>query len=340
MSVTLRRIRTTFTCICLLVITSVTIILYSTEKLPYLLSSFKACNNRDISTLQSARSQCFSVGFPVPKGVGLGNHLFYYAAVMYVASITGRRPFLLTSGKTLDKAFDLDILREDISKQCPFKPFNHRYIYRYDDSVTYLNKVSPNVTVRLDGYFFSWKYVSPIEDQLRCKLRLRPELTDFVEKFQTSNVPRGWDASALVRVGVHVRRGDFLSKWAVSIGLTVASKQYLSKAMTYFVERYPLVQFIVASNDIAWCQNNIKPSSFDLERVNVTFSKGHSTEQDFALLAGCDNMIMTTGTYGWWASWLANGTTVYYSKFVRRGYDVWRWSRAADHFLPTWIGMK
>jgi len=338
MSVIRRRIRSTLSC--LVITTSVIVILYSTNKLSHMSRGFRSCNNREISTFQSTKSQCFNVGFAVPNGVGLGNHLFYYAAVMHVAWFTGRRPFLLTSGKTLDKAFDLDILREDRSKQCPVEQFQHRYIYRYDDSVTYLKNISPNVTVRLDGYFFSWKYLNPIEDQLRCKLRFRRELTDFVEKFQISNVPRGWDASTFVRVGIHVRRGDFLSRWAAKVGLTVASKEYLNRAMTYFVERYPLVQFIVASNDIAWCQKNIRPSVFDQERVNVTFSTGHSAEQDFALLTGCNHMIMTTGTYGWWASWLGNGTTVYYSKFVRRGYNVWRWSRAADHFLPTWIGMN
>ena len=136
-----------------------------------------------------------------------------------------------------------------------------------------------------------------------------------------------------------MRRGDFLTRYALRIGLTVAGEQYLNRAMTYFAMHYPRVQFIIASDDIVWCQKNIKPLAIDEKQVNVTFSTGHSAEQIFALLACCSHMITTTGTYGWWASWLANGTTVYYNNFAIRGSNLWRKSRAADHFLPTWIGM-
>jgi len=195
-----------------------------------------------------------------------------------------------------------------------------------------------NVSIEVSGSFCSWKYTQPIETQLRRKLRFRRELTAFVKKFLSSNVPHGWNASTFVRVGVHVRRGDFLSRGAE--GFTVASADYLNRAMTYFVERYRLVQFIVTSNDIAWCRRTIKMSSFNQETINITFSADHSTGQDIALLAGCDHSIMTTGTFGWWASWLAGGTTVYYKRFPRPGSTLWRRSRVGDFFPATWIGMK
>ena len=225
--------------------------------------------------------------------------MFYYAGVMYVASLTGRRPFLLTSKRTtLDKAFDLDIARKDRKDRCPVDHFYHRYIYGYDNRVKYLSRVSANVSVRLHGYFFSWRYVQPVDDLLRRRLQFRRKLTEFVGEFLRSNVPRGWNASAFVRVGVHVRRGDFLGSWAVGIGLTVASRHYLYRALAYFVRRYPRVQFIVASNDIAWCKNNIKRPLYSRERVSVIFSVRHSTEQDFALLASCNHTIMSTGNRG------------------------------------------
>jgi len=87
-------------------------------------------------------------------------------------------------------------------------------------------------------------------------------------------------------------------------------------------------------------EKNINASSFNGERLNVMFSVRHSTEQDLALIATCDHTIMSTGTYSWWASWLANGTTVYYTKFPRHGSPLSRYFKAANYFLPTWIGME
>ena len=318
-------------------------ILYSKQKLQREIKSFENSNNQSNSTsFQEERSECFTVGFAIPTtGNGLGNHLFYYAGTMYVAWLTGRKPLILSSKSTkLDQAFDLNIARKDTNKPCPVTRFIHQYVYAFNANITDLTRVEANVSIQVTGSFCSWKYTQPIENQLRHKLRFHQELTAFVEKFLSDNVPRGWNTSTFVRVGVHVRRGDFLSNWAIDAGFTVASREYLNHSMTYFVERYPLVQFIVASNDIGWCRTNIKMSSFNQEKVKITFSVGHSTVQDIALLAGCDHSIMTTGTYSWWASWLAGGTTIYYKRFPRLGSRLWRWSRADDFFPPTWIGMN
>lgn len=287
-------------------------------------------------------SQCFTVVFAIPKtGNRLGNHMFYYAGVLYVAWLTGRRPILLYSSNQtrLDKAFDLDIAVVGEEKRCPVKHFLHSFVYAYNIGVKDLINVDSDVSIQLKGAFCSWKYTQPIEDQLRRKLRFHRNLTNFAKKFLSTNVPRGWNVSTFVRVGVHVRRGDFLKSWAVERGFTVASREYLYRSMTYFVDRYRRVQFIVSSDDIGWCRENIKPSTFNQGRINITFSSEHSTEQDLALLASCDHTVMTTGTYSWWASWLANGTTVYYEKFPRLESLLWHRSRVADYFLPTWIGM-
>lgn len=290
-------------------------------------------------------SACFTVGFPIPTtGNGIGNHLFYYAGAMYVTWLTGRRPLILSSYWTkLDAAFDLDIARvseDELKRRCPVQVFTHKYVYAYNADVKDLTTVDANVSIKLNGSFCSWKYTRPIEDQLRTKLKFRPELMAFVDRFLFTNVPPGWNASAFVRVGVHVRRGDFLNDWANKTGFTVADRDYLNQSMAYFLQRYRRVQFIVASNDIDWCRSNIEPSSFNQELVNITFSVGHAAEQDLALLARCNHTVMTTGTYSWWASWLANGTTVYYKEFPRRGSTLWQRSRAADYFPPTWIPMS
>ena len=91
-------------------------------------------------------------------------------------------------------------------------------------------------------------------------------------------------------VGIHVRRGDFLLPDKVQFGYTVASNLYFQRAMEYFSRKYHPIQFIVASNDLQWCRENLKNYS------NVWMpDKEQSVELDLALLIQCNHTIMTTG---------------------------------------------
>ena len=79
---------------------------------------------------------------------------------------------------------------------------------------------------------------------------------------------------------------------------------------------------------------------FNKTDVNITFSVNHNTGQDLALLASCDHTVMTTGTFSWWAAWLANGTTVYCADYPKRG--SWlstKIQRSTEYYYPDWIGM-
>ena len=152
------------------------------------------------------------------------------------------------------------------------------------------------------------------------------KFTGYLGKFIDGSlfgVPAGWDGLQFVRVGVHVRRGDFIGGWARSRGHTVADQRYIQRAMGHFVERwgtssgdgalrgamghfvgrFPRVQFVVVSNDIRWCQKHV---AFNGSGVDVVFSVGHNTGEDLALLASCDHTVMTTGTFSWWGGQLAN----------------------------------
>ena len=104
------------------------------------------------------------------------------------------------------------------------------------------------------------------------------------------------------RVGVHVRRADYAS------GYTVSPTDYFRSAMRYFTERYRHVEFIVCSDDIRWCRNNLPAAIDSGSAAQMRFSHGKSPEVDLAILARCDHVIMSVGSFGWRAAWLANGT--------------------------------
>ena len=111
--------------------------------------------------------------------------------------------------------------------------------------------------------------------------------------------------------------------------------------MEHFLSRYGRVQFIVASDDLPWVRENVRaPSGVKSDRVNVTYTAAtHSPGQDLAILASCDHVIMSIGSYGWWAGWLSGGTVIYYKFWPSREAALDIGLRPEDHFPPEWIAM-
>ena len=58
------------------------------------------------------------------------------------------------------------------------------------------------------------------------------------------------------------------------------------------------------------------------------------------MLASCDHVIMTVGTYGWWGAYLAGGDVVYYWDREQCLHDPplpVEIKRPQDFFLPSWV---
>ena len=66
----------------------------------------------------------------------------------------------------------------------------------------------------------------------------------------------------------------------------------------------------------------------------------HKAAVDLAVLASCDHIIMSTGTYGWWAAWLTGGVVVYYKYPAREGSLYSKHFNGDDFFPPHWIPME
>ena len=107
-----------------------------------------------------------------------------------------------------------------------------------------------------------------------------------------------------LRVGIHVRRRDMISKARISMGVIPSPPSYFSDAMKHFSKTHNRVQFIIASDDLHWCQNNIKGE-------NVVYSN-HGYQLDFAILVSCDHVVISVGTFSWWVGYLCPGTTIYH----------------------------
>jgi galactoside 2-L-fucosyltransferase 1/2 len=68
----------------------------------------------------------------------------------------------------------------------------------------------------------------------------------------------------------------------------------------------------------------------------------NSPGTDFAILAGCDHMIMSIGTFGWWISWLGahqrGGDVLYFANYFNFDNDsIQQEVKLEEHYPLNWI---
>jgi len=285
-------------------------------------------------------SQFVSFDNSVYDGRRLGNQLFAFAAVAFVAELTGRRPVVKNTSKPLllEQVFKLNLERVDTL--CPCHTIGEARHLSYDKNTENEVLKVGHKSIVISGFRQSWKYTMAIEHRLRRYLVFQDDIRIFAEHFLQNNIPPGWKRAGFVRVGIHVRRGDITTNpQFINYGYTVPNATYFEKAMIFFIEKYVRVQFIAMSDDRNWTMENIViPVNMSADvSVNVTHSFNHTAGQDLAILSLCDHVIMSTGTYGWWGAWLAKGTTIYYKDWPRVGSGLYGHFNDKDFFPPNWI---
>lgn len=188
--------------------------------------------------------------------------------------------------------------------------------------------------VMLVGYFCSWTFFHHIREEILREFTFYKHVKEEARRSLSR-------LSAYRRtptfVGVHVRRGDYVKKMAKSYRGVVADRPFLENAIGYFRARYGEPVFVVVSDDMQWCRQNV-----DTSRGDVYFAgQGIQTspEKDFSLLAHCNHTIITIGTFGFWAAYLAGGEVVYLANYTLPNSPWLRSSSPSAFYLPYWVGM-
>ena len=290
-------------------------------------SNTSACIAREVVQNMSSRHMVtMETG-----GRRLGNHIFVYASLLGIAKRENMVPIL-------HETFNVFMFfkAETVQRSPKVETSLHEYLkvvedkaYVYDRSMEYLHDV--HVDIKLVGYFLSWKYFRDIVGLLREELTFNKFIITRAKRHM-----EGILATSKIRyrriVGVHVRRGDINSPYLRMKGFVLPTSEYFRKAMKYFTRKYHDVLFIVCSDDLDWSRQNIYGE-------HVAFVKDNPPEIDLALLSLSDDVIMSLGTFGWWAGWLAGGEVIYFKDwFLPESYmhDI---QNGVDHFPPSWIPM-
>ena len=103
---------------------------------------------------------------------------------------------------------------------------------------------------------------------------------------------------------------------------------YFTRAMDYFRKKFPSSLFVVASDDMDWCRNHLKPINND-----VVFAGNRNTEnpaEDMALLAACNHTIISYGNFGFWSAYLGGGEVILAGNISRMPTELQHSIRSAN----------
>lgn len=147
----------------------------------------------------------------------------------------------------------------------------------------------------LEGYWQSEKYFKDIEHIIRkdfiFKSDLDSESKKMAEKITSSN-----------SICINIRRGDFAKDPITNKFHGVCDLDYFLKSIDHIAERTNNPHFFIFSDDIEWCEKNLK-ISYPNTIVPHIYA-GKKFENYLKLMSICKHFIIPNSTFAWWGAWL------------------------------------
>jgi hypothetical protein len=247
---------------------------------------------------------------------GLGNQLFQYAFGQYLSTHlnTPVKYDIQTTNKIKNftaRAFGFNFLNinidvasaEEVQKMRYFKKQLflrlQRKLAQYVP-VFFPNYIVENVVIHgnqfqlrdncyYDGYWQYYKYLYSNEIKLHKEISLKSGQSAFQEIMQ--------EITSSEAIGIHVRRGDYITVKKTAKIYKSCSPEYYQKAMNHFRKIYSAPKFFVFSDDLDWVKQNFTGTEF-------VFISGNEPEVDMLLMSKCRHNIIANSTFSWWGGWL------------------------------------
>lgn len=269
----------------------------------------------------------------------LGNMMFAYASLVGIAWKSGRTPALPVS-HFLRSVFHI---RAAVLPQRSLAviQLSESRAGAYNDQLKQFR--SDKELLELVGYFQSWRYFVNIEREIHAEFTFRRHLAASVDTFIQSAINENYGPLVHRRdvtlIGIHVRVTDMTADANVERGYSIATPDYFTAAMQLYQHRFPRERllYILATDDENWCRNNFPYKSSGKSPI-VHTAIGPAV-QNLAVLASCNHTIISIGSFGWWAAWLSNGTTVYYKNFPRLNSSLADEYVLKDYYPDKWIAI-
>ncbi len=287
---------------------------------------------------------------------GLGNQMFQYATARRLADANKVELKLDISSyenineKDTPRKYELDnfkVINNIATKDDLALVKQGEYVRKFSERITHRLGLSPVIhqygerssnfdsrvlTLRDNTYLVGWwqneRYFADIRKIL---------LKEFVPKNKATGNNTKWLglAGSTNSISVHVRRGDYISNKHANVHHGLASIDYYNAAVTYMNTYVEKPYFLVFSDDIKWCKNNLK---FGKDTAFVQGNDGPLAYEDLRIMSSCKHNIIANSSFSWWGAWLnANSQKIVIAP--RNWYQDEKANRETDIVPANWICM-
>jgi hypothetical protein len=168
--------------------------------------------------------------------------------------------------------------------------------WRYVNEEDYLLSTTRDRSHQLtyfDGFWQSENFFLNIRSSL---------LTDFSlknpgERFKT----RCSEMNSSNSVGVHVRRGDYITDMATGAYHGICSPLYYQQAIELIQSIIADPRFFIFTDDPDWAREYFTNSGLTFELIS---GQGFKDSEELLIMASCCNQIIANSSFSWWGAWL------------------------------------
>ena len=150
------------------------------------------------------------------------------------------------------------------------------------------------------GFFQSEVF---FDEKIVANLRIKPYFIGQADRF-FEDIPKD-----SLKIFVHIRRGDYKD-------ITILGKsallpiEYYKNLVEHFNDNFNNCYFIFLSDEPEYIENEFK------YLTNKKIAKDSKPGTDFVIITKCNNGILSTSTFGWWAAFLIkNKGTIFAPKY-------------------------
>ena len=143
------------------------------------------------------------------------------------------------------------------------------------------------------GYWQSYKYIKDIKEDIVKDFTIKSPLSlqnqNYFEKIISNDA-----------VGLHFRRGDYITNKEAAKFHGICSLNYYEKALNVINKEVGNPKLFVFSDDIQWVIENLST------KLPITYVTGNynSPEVDTYLLSKCKHYIIANSSFSWWGAFL------------------------------------
>lgn len=150
------------------------------------------------------------------------------------------------------------------------------------------------VDTYLLGFWHCSKYFSSIRETLIKEFTPKSAVSEnnntYLNKIKESN-----------SLGIHIRRGDYISNPSASKYHGVLDSSYYYEGVQLISSKQPNLHIFVFSDDAHWVIHNLQ---FNFPTTYVQNNNDDQSVFDFYLMSQCKHQIIANSTFSWWAAWL------------------------------------